>query len=92
MAAMFETRDQALAFLDRLIEYLNDLESRKHEIEPDHSFYKRIPAMDVFKLLPRTNCRECGFGTCLAFAAAVSRGESGLDRCPATMTLTLEEI
>ena len=39
-------------------------------------------AMDVFKLLEKTNCRECGAPTCLAFAAAVYKGERELGRCP----------
>jgi len=31
--------------------------------------------MDVFKLLPKTNCRKCNKPTCLAFAAAVFKGQ-----------------
>lgn len=39
-------------------------------------------AMDVFKLLDKSNCRECGAPTCLAFAAAVFKGEQRLNECP----------
>ncbi len=39
-------------------------------------------AMDLFKQLQRTNCGECGVPTCLAFAAAVFRGEKRIDECP----------
>jgi hypothetical protein len=38
--------------------------------------------MDVFKLLNKSNCRECGSPTCLAFAAAVFTGDSLLSECP----------
>jgi hypothetical protein len=38
--------------------------------------------MDVFKLLEKTNCRECGKPTCLAFAAAVFQGQIALSECP----------
>lgn len=38
--------------------------------------------MAVFKLLPKTNCRECGERTCLAFAAAVFKGTRDLAECP----------
>ncbi|MCP4339980.1 MAG: DUF3786 domain-containing protein [Desulfobulbaceae bacterium] len=38
--------------------------------------------MDVFKLLPRTNCRKCDKPTCLAFAAAVFQGQVSLGDCP----------
>ena len=38
--------------------------------------------MEIFKLLDKSNCRECNEATCLAFAAAVFRGEKQLDECP----------
>lgn len=38
-------------------------------------------AMEIFKILPRTNCRECRIPTCLAFAAAVFKGEKRLGDC-----------
>lgn len=38
--------------------------------------------MDVFKLLDKSNCRECNAPTCLAFAAAVLKGDRQLDECP----------
>lgn len=39
-------------------------------------------AMDVFKLLDKSNCRKCKKPTCLAFAAAVFKGEMQLGECP----------
>lgn len=39
-------------------------------------------AMEIFKLLEKSNCRECGEKTCLAFAGAVYQGRKPLDRCP----------
>lgn len=39
-------------------------------------------AMDVFKLLEKSNCKACGAPTCLAFAAAVYMGEKSLGACP----------
>ncbi|WP_457577132.1 DUF3786 domain-containing protein [Desulfomarina sp.] len=38
--------------------------------------------MEVFKLLDKTNCRKCREKTCMAFAAAVFKGEKRLDECP----------
>lgn len=38
-------------------------------------------AMEIFKILPRTNCRECRVPTCLAFAAAVFNGDKRLGDC-----------
>ncbi len=39
-------------------------------------------AMAVFKLLNKSSCKECGRPTCLAFAAAVFKGEARLGECP----------
>jgi len=39
-------------------------------------------AMEIFKLLDKSNCRECGEKTCLAFAGAVLRGQKRIDQCP----------
>jgi hypothetical protein len=39
-------------------------------------------AMEIFKLLDKSNCRECGRPTCLAFAGAVYMGQKELRDCP----------
>ena len=39
-------------------------------------------AMEIFQLLDKSNCRECGEKTCLAFAGAVFTGARKLDQCP----------
>ncbi|MCK4851152.1 MAG: acetyl-CoA decarbonylase/synthase complex subunit gamma, partial [Phycisphaerae bacterium] len=44
-----------------------------------------LTGLAIFKHLPKTNCKECGFPTCLAFAMKVAAGQEGLDSCP-TMT------
>jgi hypothetical protein len=38
--------------------------------------------MEILKLLPKTNCRQCQEKTCMAFAAAVFKGEKALSLCP----------
>jgi len=38
--------------------------------------------MEIFKLLDKSNCRECNEKTCLAFAAAVFKGKRQIDECP----------
>ena len=41
-----------------------------------------MTAMDIYKLLPRTNCGECGTPTCLAFAMQLANKQASLDACP----------
>ncbi len=82
VAASFEGEGDAHAFMDRLIAFLNDLHRRRDTIEPNYRMFRPVSVLDVFRLLPRTNCRECGFPTCMAFAAAVSKQETVPSRCP----------
>ena len=39
-------------------------------------------AMEIFRLLDQSNCRECGEKTCLAFAGAVYQGHRKIEACP----------
>lgn len=39
-------------------------------------------AMEIFQLLNKSNCRECGEKTCLAFAGAVFQGHRAVTDCP----------
>ncbi len=41
-----------------------------------------LTGLDIYKLLPKTNCKECGFATCLAFAMALAQKRTSLDKCP----------
>jgi hypothetical protein len=49
-------------------------------------------AMEIFQLLDKSNCRECGQKTCLAFAGAVFRGQSQLELCPKLDRETIERF
>ncbi|MBU4053728.1 MAG: hypothetical protein KKA41_05110 [Proteobacteria bacterium] len=78
----FENRDSAILFFETFSEFINGIIKNRDTITPNHKRYKPIPVMDIFKLLPRSNCRECGFTTCLAFAAALTKGEVLMEKCP----------
>ena len=41
-----------------------------------------LSGLDIYKLLPKTNCRECGFATCLAFAMQLAKKAVSVDKCP----------
>ena len=41
-----------------------------------------LSGLQIFKLLPRTNCKECGHPTCLAFAMKVATKAASIDQCP----------
>ncbi|MDD4894793.1 MAG: (Fe-S)-binding protein, partial [Candidatus Omnitrophica bacterium] len=39
-----------------------------------------LSGLDIYKLLPKTNCRECGFVTCLAFAMQLAKKAVSIDK------------
>ncbi len=41
-----------------------------------------LTGIQIFKLLPKTNCKECGVPTCLAFAMNLASGKAELESCP----------
>lgn len=82
-ASPFKDRERAVEFIQRLIDFLNDLDTRKDSVTPNYKKYQPpVSVLEIFKLLPRTNCKKCNFATCMAFAAALSQGEAVPDQCP----------
>ncbi len=43
---------------------------------------RKLTGLDIYKLLPRTNCGDCGFSTCMAFAMQVAAKRVALEKCP----------
>ena len=41
-----------------------------------------LTGLQIFKLMPKTNCKECGHPTCLAFSMALASSKIALDACP----------
>lgn len=41
-----------------------------------------LSGLDIYKLLPKTNCKECGFATCLAFAMQLAKKAVSIEKCP----------
>ncbi|HKI49529.1 MAG TPA: LuxR C-terminal-related transcriptional regulator [Desulfobacteria bacterium] len=85
-----DDRAQARSFLDRLMAFLNGIYTRRHEITPNHRLHRRVSVLDILKLLPKTNCGQCGHASCMAFAASLSLQESVPEKCP-HMQSPLEE-
>ncbi len=51
-----------------------------------------LTGIQIFKLLPGTNCKECGVPTCLAFAMNLASGKAELDACPYVSEEAREEL
>jgi ArsR family metal-binding transcriptional regulator len=73
-----EEADKILEWLKREI---NDAWERREEITPSYEGAPKPRVLEILKLLPRTNCHECGQPTCMVFAAKIAEGAKGPEDC-----------
>lgn len=76
-----EDRDAAQNELKGLIDLVNRTWERRSEITPDTTTRQRPTPMAIFKLLPRTNCKQCGEPTCYSFALKLAVSQKKLSEC-----------
>jgi ArsR family metal-binding transcriptional regulator len=76
-----EDRDGAEDELKGLIELINRTWERRSEITSDYKTRQRPTPMAVFKLLPQTNCKQCGEPTCYSFALKLAASQKKLAEC-----------
>jgi ArsR family metal-binding transcriptional regulator len=77
-----EDRDAAIKELESLIALVNRTWERRGEITPDYEIHQRPAPMAVFKLLPQTNCQQCGQPTCFTFALKLVASQVQVADCP----------
>ena len=85
-AHFFESKTAAKDFIACLIDFLNDIYNQKEDIRPNYNQIKQVPIIDILKILPKTNCQKCGYLTCMAFAAAITKGKVAADKCPSLVS------
>lgn len=74
-----EEAEKIIQWLQREI---NDAWEKRVEIKPKYEGLPKPKLLEILKLLPKTNCRECGEATCMVFAARVAEGAKGPEQCP----------
>lgn len=74
--------DEGLMLLSAVRDLLNQTWERREEIEPSNEERRTPRPLDVWELLPRTNCRQCGEVTCMAFAFALLETRRRVEECP----------
>jgi ArsR family metal-binding transcriptional regulator len=65
---LIEDEKEAQEILDRLRNLINETYQKMDLIEPNYSEGDHLKPSDIQRLLPGTNCKKCGFRSCLAFA------------------------
>jgi len=74
--------DEARALAEWIKGQINDVYARREHLTPRYTGQAGLKVMEILKLLPMTNCKVCGFATCMAYAAALREGEISLNDCP----------
>ncbi len=84
MIAINIVKDQREAekILEWLRQVINDTWERRQEIQPRFDVPSKPRILEILRLLPKTNCRQCGLPTCMVFAAQVSEGLKTSGDCP----------
>ena len=76
-----ESREEAKEIIESLVALVNQTWDRRDEIEPDATQHERRQPLELFRLLPQTNCKRCGEQTCFAFALKLAAGQSESEGC-----------
>jgi ArsR family metal-binding transcriptional regulator len=74
---------EAQKLADSIVKTINSIWKRREQIAPSFEGKKRPPnVLDIYKLLPRTNCKLCGFPSCMALATALRSDSTKSLLCP----------
>ncbi len=79
--AHVEDAAEAQKIVSQLVEKVNKVWQERETITPRFTERKLASVIDIFRLLPQTNCRQCGYLTCLAYAADLRKSRARLEWC-----------
>ncbi len=65
-----------------IINFINEIFEKKDKITPDYEKKEPPKVVDIYKLLPKTNCKKCQEQSCFVFATKLAQGEVEIDHCP----------
>ena len=74
--------EEATKIIEWLKREINAAWENRGEIEPSYVSAPIPKVFEILKLLPKTNCRECGQNTCMVFASMVAEGAKDAKDCP----------
>jgi ArsR family metal-binding transcriptional regulator len=77
-----EDEKEATAVMEELKQIVNETFANKDYIEPTYASRPIPRPLDIFKLLPGKNCKECGEPACMAFALKLVNNEVEWKTCP----------
>jgi ArsR family metal-binding transcriptional regulator len=85
-----EDEKEGTAVMEELKRIVNETFANKDHIEPNYTSRPVPRPLDIFKLLPGKNCKECGEHTCMAFALKLMNDEVEWKQCPLLLNKEFE--
>lgn len=79
--AKFNNSEEAKEVAKEVIDFLNHVNDIKETIKPDITAWNPPKVFDILNYLPKTNCKKCGFLSCMAFATKLAEGEVDIELC-----------
>jgi len=73
--------EEAHHILEWLKKEINDAWDQREKIVPKYDGKKAPHILDIYKFLPKSNCRKCGQPTCMMFASLATQGAKGVKDC-----------
>ncbi len=72
---------QAQRTVSEVVDKVNRVWQERNSITPCFAERRLPTVIDIYQLLPRTNCKKCDYTTCLAYAADLRNGITQLEHC-----------
>jgi ArsR family metal-binding transcriptional regulator len=85
------SREEVHQVVERLVKLVNETWERRDQLEPDWNTHPRLQPLQVYGLLPQTNCKACGEDSCFGFALKLVAGQIELERCTPLHDPSFEE-
>jgi len=84
--------EEADKILEWLKQEINNAWEKRGEIQPSIETPARPRILEILRLLPKSNCRECGQPTCMVFASQVAEGGREPEDCPPLTEAAREKL
>jgi ArsR family metal-binding transcriptional regulator len=88
--AKLEDKNEARSVIEELKGIVNETYLNRDHIKPTYTSRPTPRPLDIVKLFPGKNCKECGEPTCMAFALKLANDEVKLIQCPLLYTKEFE--
>jgi ArsR family metal-binding transcriptional regulator len=76
-----QNSEEGIELLKALTDAINETWEHRTELLPMKTIRRAPRPLDIWSLLPQTNCRQCGEATCMAFAVKLLQQEAELNEC-----------